>query len=228
MPKRKSAVDEKISFNECLEILATEGIDSENVPAELKGWILVTAMKKSSQTVHDQIFNDLYNNVLNGESAARAAEPVEYESEEEEESEEEVEAKGKGWTPAKHYSNGGSKSSSGKVENRGAHLKKGAKPSSGPKGYQKIPKSQQKPRGRKKKDGSSAVSKKASGTYQKIPAHLQKKRGRPSLKGSVEDETAEGDNVETGDNAETGDTDEPKEEEEVSAETAVEMWKSML
>merc|ERR1712127_785866 len=118
-------------------------------------------MKKSSQTVHDQIFNDLYNNVLNGKSAARAAEPVEYESEEEEESEEEVEAKGKGWTPAKHYSNGGSKSSSGKVENRGAHLKKGAKPSSGPKGYQKIPKSQQKPRGRKKKDGSSAVSKKS-------------------------------------------------------------------
>ena len=216
MPKRKSADDEKINFNECLEILATEGIDSENVPAELKGWILVTAMKKSSQTVHDQIFNDLYNNVLNGESAARAAEPVEYESEEEEESEEEVEAKGKGWTPAKHYSNGGVKSSSGKVENRGAHLKKGAKPSSGPKVYQKIPKSQQKQRGRPKKDGS-AVSKKASGTYQKIPAHLQKKRGRPSLKESVEEETAEGDNAETGDN------DEPKEEEEVSAETAVEM-----
>ena len=78
MPKRKSAVDEKVSFNECLEILATEGIDSENVPAELKGWVLVTALKKSSQTVHDQIFNDLYNNVLNGESGVRVSAPVEY------------------------------------------------------------------------------------------------------------------------------------------------------
>ena len=78
MPKRKSAVDEKLSFNECLEILATEGIDSENVPAELKGWVLVTALKKSSQTVHDQIFNDLYNNVLNGESGVRVSAPVEY------------------------------------------------------------------------------------------------------------------------------------------------------
>jgi len=221
MPKRKSAIEEKFTFNECLEILATEGIDSENVPAELKGWILVTAMKKSSQTVHDQIFNDLYNNVLNGETAVRA-EPVEYESDVEDSDDSEVEEKGKGWTPAKHYS-GSSKSpgKAGKVENRGAHLKKGAIRGP-PKVYQKIPKSQQKQRGRPKKEGSS-VSKKSSGGYQKIPAHLQKKRGRPSLKEeeSVEAETAEGDNEETG--ADEVAADEPKGEEEVSAETAVEM-----
>lgn len=228
MPKRKSAVDEKFSFNECLEILATEGIDSENVPAELKGWVLVTALKKSSQTVHDQIFNDLYNNVLNGESGVRVSAPVEYESEnEEEDSDSEVEEKGKGWTPAKHYSNP-SKTSSGKIENRGAHMKKGAKQSSGPKVYQKIPKSQQKQRGRPKKEGGSSVAKKSTSSgYQKIPAHLQKKRGRPSLKeasveekdenSSVEAETAEGDNAEIEEKAES------VKDDEVSAETAVEM-----
>merc|ERR1712110_433749 len=141
MPKRKTAIEDSFSFNECLEILATEGIDSENIPDQLKGWVLVTALQKSSQHVHDKVFNDLHNHLS---KTKKKVEIIYDEEPETSESEAEEKEKGKGWTPSKHYSG------------KGKSKKKDRKPGSGRKPkdgisavkYQKIPKHLQKKRGR--------------------------------------------------------------------------------
>merc|ERR1712061_946846 len=118
------------------------GIDSENIPAELKGWTVVTALRKSSQNLHDHIFADLYDEIITGKKTTKI-QMISDDELDEESSESEPEEKGKGWTPSKHYASS-SKSKSKSPEKRGRKPKGGIAKAV----YQKIPKHLQKKRGR--------------------------------------------------------------------------------